>query len=85
MEQSVQSAYSRDGTVRIDKDNVPQTKSVHTIPVFFFFFFFFFFCMDFFGIGPWTMDQKKYMEFMDIMEMNRSIALLLNLKNQRIK
>ena len=40
--------------------------------------------MDFFGIGPWTMDQKKsmdhvpkkYMEFMDLMEIHRYIALL---------
>ena len=34
-EQSVQSADSRDSTGRIDKDNVPHTKSVRTRPVFF--------------------------------------------------
>ena len=67
-EQSVQSADSRDSTGRLDKDNVPQTKSVRTRPVFY--------SMDFFGIGPWTMDQKKYMESMDITEIHIYNALL---------
>ena len=34
-EQSVQSADSRDSTGRLDKNNVPQTKSVRTRPIFF--------------------------------------------------
>ena len=42
-EQSVQSADSRDSTGRLDKENVPQTKSARTRPVFF--------SMDFF----WSM------------------------------
>ena len=62
----MQSADSRDSTGRLDKDNVPHTKSVCTRPVFF--------SMDFFEIGPWTM--KKSMESMDIMESHRSIALI---------
>ena len=70
-EQSVQSADSRDSTGRLDKDNVPQTKSVRTRPVF---------CsMDFVGIGPWTLDpgaKKVHGVQVTHMENHWSIALL---------
>ena len=68
-EQTVQSAYSRDSTGRLDKDNVPHTKSVRTIPVFF--------SRDFVGTGPWTMDHKSSWSPWNLMDLiHRSIALL---------